>query len=222
MQNYVLETKKLTKVYKQGNVTVKALFECNIGITKGEFVAVIGPSGSGKSTLLNLCGILDEPSGGKVIIDGIDTSLMTAAEKADVRCKKIGYIFQNYNLLPILSAYENIIMPSLLDKRKTDKTYVNELIASLGLTDRIDHLPSQLSGGQQQRVAIARALVNKPALIFADEPTGNLDKKTGKEVLELLLASVKKFDQTLIIITHDNDIASMADRVIKIVDGSIE
>ncbi|MEG0296984.1 MAG: ABC transporter ATP-binding protein [Clostridium sp.] len=217
----VLRVEKLGKSYGQGESVVNALMESDFEITKGEFVAIIGPSGSGKSTLLHLLGGIDKPSCGKVFIDGQDIYDMNSEKLAILRRQKIGFIFQYYNLIPVLNVRENILMPTLLDGNSEDKEYTNELIEILGLKNRETHLPSQLSGGQQQRVAIGRALVNKPSIILADEPTGNLDTKTTTEILNLLKLSVKKYNQTLVVITHDPNIAKQADRIIKIEDGKI-
>ncbi|MEA4827342.1 MAG: ABC transporter ATP-binding protein, partial [Clostridium sp.] len=192
-----------------------------LSINKGEFVAVVGPSGSGKSTLLHLLGGLDRPSEGKVIIDGEDIYKYKEDKLAIFRRRKIGFIFQFFNLLPVLDVEENIALPALLDNDKVDKNYLEDIIKLLGLEDRKHHLPSELSGGQQQRVSIGRALLNKPSIILADEPTGNLDSSNSKEVIELLKFSAKKYNQTLILITHDVNIASSADRVITIMDGKI-
>lgn len=218
----ILETINLTKTYGQGDIKVNALNSANITVKKGEFIAIVGPSGSGKSTMLHLLGGLERPTNGTVKIDGTDIYKLSENKLAQYRRQKIGFIFQQYNLIPVLNVRENIEMPIMLDKANIDDKYLNELIEFLGLTDRQNHLPNQLSGGQQQRVAIARALVAKPAIILADEPTGNLDTKTTKEVIELLKKSIKKYNQTLIMITHDDEIAKNADRVISIIDGNIK
>ncbi|MEG0297945.1 MAG: ABC transporter ATP-binding protein [Clostridium sp.] len=217
----VLKVENLTKEYGNGAVKVTALNKANFTVEKGEFVAIVGPSGSGKSTLLHLLGGVDKPSGGRVVIDNDDIYTLSDSDLAVLRRRKIGFIFQYYNLIPVLNVKENILMPLLLDYKKEDEVYTNELINTLGLKNRVSHLPSQLSGGQQQRVAIGRALINRPSIILADEPTGNLDTKNSKEILELLKLSVKKYNQTLIIITHDPSIAEQADRVIRIEDGHI-
>ncbi|MEG0297781.1 MAG: ABC transporter ATP-binding protein [Clostridium sp.] len=217
----VLTIKGLGKSYGDGESKVEALVETDFEINKGEFVAIIGPSGSGKSTLLHLIGGIDKPSKGKVFIDGEDMYQMNNDELATLRRRKIGFIFQYYNLIPVLNVRENILMPTLLDGKEEDVKYTNELIEILGLKNRESHLPSQLSGGQQQRVAIGRALINKPSIILADEPTGNLDTKTTREILNLLRLSVKKYNQTLVIITHDPNIAKEADRIVRIEDGRI-
>lgn len=217
----ILKTIGLSKTYGNGETQVKALSNVDITIGEGEFVAVVGPSGSGKSTLLHLLGGLDRPTSGKVIVDGIDIYGLSEKELSIFRRRKIGFIFQFYNLIPVLSAEENITLPLLLDRKDVDHKYLEELMDILGLRDRKHHYPNQLSGGQQQRVSIGRALAYKPAIIFADEPTGNLDSKSSKEVLELLRLSVQKYNQTLVMITHDLEIASQADRVITIEDGRI-
>lgn len=217
----VLKVENLTKEYGNGAVKVTALNKANFTVEKGEFVAIVGPSGSGKSTLLHLLGGVDKPSGGRVVIDNDEIYTLSDSDLAVLRRRKIGFIFQYYNLIPVLNVKENILMPLLLDYKKEDEVYTNELINTLGLKNRVSHLPSQLSGGQQQRVAIGRALINRPSIILADEPTGNLDTKNSKEILELLKLSVKKYNQTLIIITHDPSIAEQADRVIRIEDGHI-
>lgn len=215
----VLRTEGLSRVYHQGDIDVRALKECSFSVERGEFVAVVGASGSGKSTLLNLCGGLDRPTGGKVFL-GEEEIYQNSDEKlAEVRRKKIGFVFQNYQLVPIMTAYENLVMPALLDKRKIEREYVEELAGALGISDRLHHFPSQLSGGQQQRVAIGRALVNHPELILADEPTGNLDKESSEEVIRLLISTIKRFDGTLVMITHEPSIAEKADRIFRIDDG---
>ena len=217
----VLEVKNLNKVYGKGDLKVKALNNINLKVNKGEFVAIVGPSGSGKSTLLHMIGGVDRPTSGNVIIGGKVINTLKEKELAILRRREIGFIFQAYNLIPVLTAEENIKTPVLLDGKKVDEDYFNKLMKILGLEDRKDHLPSQLSGGQQQRVAIGRALINNPSIILADEPTGNLDSKSSKEIITLLKESIKEFNQTLILITHDNNIALMADRVIRIEDGEI-
>ncbi|MDD6036600.1 MAG: ABC transporter ATP-binding protein [Lachnospiraceae bacterium] len=215
----ILRTEGLSRVYHQGDVDVRALRDCSFSVEKGEFVAVVGASGSGKSTLLNLCGGLDRPTGGKVFIGEEELYKNSDEKLAEIRRRKIGFIFQNYQLIPIMTAYENLVMPTLLDKRKIEKEYVDELAEALGITERLHHFPSQLSGGQQQRVAIGRALVNHPELILADEPTGNLDKEAAEEVIQLLVSTIKRFDGTLVMITHAPEIAKRADRVFRIDDG---
>ncbi|MDB2072204.1 MULTISPECIES: ABC transporter ATP-binding protein [Clostridium] len=217
----VIKTENLSKVYgKEGNKVV-ALDNVNIEIEKGEFVAIVGASGSGKSTLLHQVGGVDRPTSGKVIIDNEDIYKLKEEKLAIFRRRKIGFVFQSFNLIPVLSVEENIKMPALLDHQKVDKEYFKDLVKTLGISDRLNHLPSELSGGQQQRVAIARALINKPAIILADEPTGNLDSETSKEIMEMLKLSVRKYNQTAIVITHDLSIAENADRVIKIKDGKV-
>ena len=217
----ILRVENLNKTYGKGENKVEALKDINLSINKGEFVAIVGASGSGKSTLLHLLGGLDRPTNGKVIIDGESIYNYKEEKLAIFRRRKIGFIFQFFNLIPVLDVDENIALPALLDNDKIDKNYLNEIITILGLMDRKTHLPSELSGGQQQRVSIGRALLNKPSIILADEPTGNLDSKNSKEVIELLKFTARKYNQTLILITHDVNIASMADRVITIQDGEI-
>ncbi|CAM2918879.1 ABC transporter ATP-binding protein [Hathewaya histolytica] len=218
----LLKVESLCKSYGKGETKVDALKNINLTINKGEFVAIVGPSGSGKSTLLHLMGGVDKPTSGKIILDG--TSIYDLKEKqlAILRRRKIGFIFQFYNLIPVLTAEENMEMPVLLDEKKPDKAYMEELLDILGIKERKNHLPSELSGGQQQRVSIGRALANKPSIIFADEPTGNLDSKNSKEIIELLRYSIKKYNQTLVLITHDLNIAKMADRIITISDGEVK
>ncbi|MFR4161590.1 MAG: ABC transporter ATP-binding protein [Paraclostridium sordellii] len=217
----ILKVKNLNKIYGKDETKVKALNDINFEINKGEFVVIVGKSGSGKSTILNIMAGLEKPTNGYVIIDNINISELDEKQKSLLRKEKIGLIFQSYNLIPVLTVEENIKLPTINTDNKDNKDdkYINELMELLGIKDRKNHLPNQLSGGQQQRVAIGRALVNKPAIIFADEPTGNLDTKTESEVLSLLKESQKKFNQTIIMITHNVDIAKYADRVIKIEDG---
>ncbi|MDP4144472.1 MAG: ABC transporter ATP-binding protein [Bacillota bacterium] len=217
----ILKVENLNKTYGKGENRVEALKNINLSVNKGEFVAIVGASGSGKSTLLHLLGGLDRPSGGKVVIDGESIYEYKEDKLAIFRRRKIGFIFQFFNLIPVLDVEENIALPALLDNDKVDKQYLEEIIEVLGLKERKNHLPSELSGGQQQRVSIGRALLNKPSIIFADEPTGNLDSKNSKEVIELLKFTAKKYNQTLILITHDVNIATLADRVITIEDGAI-
>lgn len=217
----ILKTVDLMKTYGNGETRVEALRNTNMAIREGEFVAVVGPSGSGKSTLLHLLGGLDRPTSGKVILSGTDMYRLKEKELSILRRRRVGFVFQFYNLIPVLSAEENITLPLLLDNQKLDRAYIDDLINMLGLNDRRRHLPNELSGGQQQRVSIGRALAYKPSVIFADEPTGNLDRKNGREVMELLRLSVQKYHQTLVIITHDMEIASQADRIISLEDGSI-
>lgn len=217
----ILETINLGKIYGKKETTVHALNDANLKINKGEFVAIVGPSGSGKSTFLHLVGGLERPSSGTIKVDGKDICCLSDRELAKYRRQKVGFVFQQYNLIPVLNVAENIALPVKLDNRKVDKDYINELMELLGISDRKNHLPSQLSGGQQQRVAIARALSAKPSIILADEPTGNLDTKTTEEVINLLKSSIKKYNQTLIMITHNENIAKKADRIISIVDGKL-
>ena len=218
----ILKTVNLYKTYGSAEAKVEALKNANFSVQQGEFVAIVGASGSGKSTLMHILGGVDRPSGGQVIIDGTDLYSNNETELAIFRRRKIGFIFQSYNLIPVLTAEENMMLPMLLDNKKGDEKYVQELMGILGLTGRRHHLPSELSGGQQQRTAIGRALINKPSLILADEPTGNLDSKSGKEIMDLLTFSVKKYHQTLIMITHDLNIARTADRVVTIEDGFLQ
>lgn len=217
----ILKVENLTKIYGKDENKVMALKGVSLSVNKGEFVAIVGASGSGKSTLLHLLGGLDRPTGGNVIIDGESIYKYDEEKLAIFRRRKIGFIFQFFNLIPVLNVEENIALPVLLDNKKVDEKYLEEIIAILGLKERKEHLPSELSGGQQQRVSIGRALLNKPSIILADEPTGNLDSKTSKEVIELLKLTASKFNQTLILITHDVNVAAMADRVITIADGDI-
>ena len=217
----ILKVEGLKKIYgKEGN-KVEALKGVDLSVNKGEFVAIVGASGSGKSTLLHILGGLDRPTEGKVIIDGEDIYSYSEEKLAIFRRRKVGFIFQFFNLIPVLDVEENIALPALLDNDRVDKAYLDEIIKLLGLEDRKHHLPSELSGGQQQRVSIGRALLNKPSIVLADEPTGNLDSKNSKEVIELLKFSAKKYNQTLILITHDINIASSADRIITLMDGEI-
>ena len=217
----ILETNQLCKFYGTGENQVKAVNHVNIQIGQGEFVAIVGKSGSGKSTLLHLLSGLDKPSSGSLTYDGKDIYSYSDKELSAFRRKRIGFIFQQFNLLPVLTAKENIIMPLLLDKQKPDEAYLKQLTELLGIQGRLEHLPHELSGGQQQRVAIARALVSKPAIVLADEPTGNLDSMTSSDVLSLLKVTSTKFHQTLVMITHNNEIAQLADRIIRIEDGRI-
>lgn len=217
----ILRTENLCKSYGSRDTRVDALKNATLSVNKGEFIAVVGPSGSGKSTLLHLIGGVDKPTSGKVFVDDIDIYNLNEKQLAIFRRRKVGFVFQFYNLVPVLTAEENILLPILLDNKKPDKAYINELLDLLGLQDRKNHLPSELSGGQQQRVSIGRALAYKPSIILADEPTGNLDSKNSKEIIDLLKISVKRYNQTLMVITHDVDIASQADRVITIEDGIV-
>ncbi len=217
----ILRVQNLTKVYGSGAAEVKALDNVSFTVNKGEFVAIIGPSGSGKSTLLHMIGGVDRPTSGSVTIDGTDIYHLNETNLAIFRRRQIGLIYQFYNLIPVLNVEENITLPMLLDHRQVEKEQLKEVVNTLGLSDRLNHLPNQLSGGQQQRVSIGRALITNPAIMLADEPTGNLDRKTGNEIMELLKLSNQKFHQTLIVITHDESIALQADRIIAIEDGAI-
>lgn len=217
----ILEVKNLTKIYKQGKHEVRALDNVSLSIEKGEFVAIVGPSGSGKSTLLHMIGCVDSPTSGTLEIDGLLTSTMNEDSLTIFRKRHIGLIYQFYNLIPILNVEENIQLPVQLDQSDVDEKYYNELIESLGLRERLKHLPNQLSGAQQQRVSIGRALMNKPSIVLADEPTGNLDQENSKEIIDLLKYSSQYLKQTVILITHDESIALQADRIIKIEDGRI-
>lgn len=217
----ILKTSNLKKYYGNGENLVKAIDNDNIDIKEGEFVAIVGKSGSGKSTLLHIMGGLDNPTEGKVYINDKDIFSLKEEELAIFRRRNIGFIFQNFNLIPSLNVWENITLPVGLDGKKINKPFVTDIINSLGLESKVDALPNTLSGGQQQRVAIARALVARPAIILADEPTGNLDSKTSDEVMSLLKTMIKKYNQTLVMITHDETIAQMADRVIYIEDGKV-
>ena len=217
----ILEAKNLIKVYGQGENGVHALAGVNLEVNKGEFLAIVGTSGSGKSTLLHMLGGLDRPTSGEVIIDGIPIVNLKDDELTIFRRRKIGFVFQAYNLVPVLNVYENIVLPLELDGEKVDKEFVDEIIDTLMLSSKKESLPNQLSGGQQQRVAIARALAFRPAIILADEPTGNLDSKSGQDVLSLLKVSAEKYGQTIVMITHNDEIAQLADRIIRIEDGHI-
>lgn len=217
----IVKLEHVTKIYGEGDTRVWGLDDVNLTVGKGEVVAVVGASGSGKSTLLHVMGGVDTPNSGKVVIDNKDITKLTDEEMSVFRRRKIGFVFQAYHLIPVLTVEENIQMPILLDHRKPDKDYIEHVMEMLGLQDRRKHLPNQLSGGQQQRTAIARALANRPSLILADEPTGALDSKNGNEVITLLQDSVKKLNQTLVLITHNIDLAREADRIIKLADGKI-
>ena len=217
----ILRVENLTKVYGKGDTAVTALDHVSFSVEKGEFIAVIGPSGSGKSTLLHMLGGVDRPTSGKVLIDGTDIYQLDESQLAIFRRRQIGLIYQFYNLIPVLDVEENITLPLLLDGRKVDQQNLEELLTILGLKERVDHLPNQLSGGQQQRVSIGRALINNPAIVLADEPTGNLDSKNSDEIINLLKLYNKKYNQTLIVITHDEKIALQANRIINIEDGKI-
>ena len=217
----ILETKDLRKIYGSGDTEVRALDGVNLSVENGEFVAIVGTSGSGKSTLLHMLGGLDRPTSGSVIVDGKDIFRLKDEALTIFRRRKIGFVFQSYNLVPVLNVYENIVLPIQLDGRKVDEDFIGKIVKILGLDGRLDALPSQLSGGQQQRVAIARALAAAPAIILADEPTGNLDSKTSQDVLGLLKVTSQKFAQTIVMITHNEEIAQMADRIVRIEDGRI-
>lgn len=217
----ILQTTELKKYYGAKPNITRALDGVTLSIEKGEFVAIVGTSGSGKSTLLNMIGGLDVPTSGKVIVDGRELSTLKDEQLTIFRRRKIGFIFQNYNLVPVLNVYENIVLPVELDGNKVDKKFMKEVVQMLGLEDKLNNMPNNLSGGQQQRVAIARALVSKPAIVLADEPTGNLDSKTSADVLGLLKTTSQKFHQTPVMITHNNEIAQLADRIIRIEDGKI-
>ena len=217
----ILETKDLRKVYGSGDTEVRALDGVDLTVEKGEVVAVVGTSGSGKSTLLHMLGGLDRPTSGTVTVDGRELSAMRDEELTIFRRRKIGFVFQNYNLVPVLNVYENIVLPIQLDGKAPDRGYVDQIIETLGLGNKLQNLPNNLSGGQQQRVAIARALAAKPAIILADEPTGNLDSATSLDVMGLLKVTAQKFSQTIVMITHNEELAQMADRIIRIEDGRI-
>lgn len=217
----ILRVEHLSKIYGTGENAVKALDNVSFSVHKGDFVAITGPSGSGKSTLLHILGGVDEPTAGKVYVDGKDVYSQNSEQLAVFRRRQVGLIYQFYNLIPVLDVRENITLPLLLDGRKVNAEYYNELLNTLDLKEREKHLPNQLSGGQQQRVSIGRALINTPAIMLADEPTGNLDSKNSREIIDLLRLSNKKYDQTLIIIMHDENIALQADRIITIEDGKI-
>lgn len=217
----ILKVKNLCKTYGKGNTLVKALDNVSFSVEKGEFVAIVGSSGSGKSTLLHLLGGVDHPTSGEIIIDGENVYKLNENNLAIFRRRQVGLIYQFYNLIPILNVEENITLPILLDGRTPDKDYLKELIDILGLKNRVSHLPNELSGGQQQRVSIGRALMNRPALLLADEPTGNLDSKASQDIIELLKMSNEKYKQTIIMITHDYNLALNADRIITIDDGKI-
>ena len=217
----ILRVESLTKVYGKGENEVRALDDASFSVEKGEFVAVIGPSGSGKSTLLHILGGVDRPTSGRVLMDGKDVYAQNEEQLAIFRRRQVGLIYQFYNLIPVLNVTENITLPVLMDGQKVNRDRLKELITTLGLNGRENHLPNQLSGGQQQRVSIGRALMNAPAVVLADEPTGNLDSKNSKEIVELLKVSNEKYGQTLLVITHDESIALQADRILSIEDGKI-
>ena len=217
----ILRVENLTKIYGKGENEVRALDDVSFSVNKGEFIAVIGPSGSGKSTLLHILGGVDRPTSGRVLMDGKDVYAQNEDQLAIFRRRQVGLIYQFYNLIPVLNVTENITLPVLMDGQKVNRDRLKELITTLGLNGRENHLPNQLSGGQQQRVSIGRALMNAPAVVLADEPTGNLDSKNSKEIVDLLKISNEKYGQTLIVITHDESIALQADRIISIDDGKI-
>ena len=217
----ILETQGLTKIYGSGETAVHALRGVDLTVENGEFVAIVGTSGSGKSTLLHMLGGLDRPTAGKVLVDGQDIFAFKDEALTIFRRRRVGFVFQSYNLVPMLSVYENIVLPIQLDGAKVDEDYVREVIRTLGLSDRLHSLPNQLSGGQQQRVAIARALATKPAIVLADEPTGNLDSKTSQDVLGLMKVTSQRFGQTMVMITHNEEIAQLADRVVRVEDGHV-
>lgn len=217
----ILKVENLCKTYGKGETLVKALDNVSFSVEKGEFVAIVGSSGSGKSTLLHILGGVDRPTSGKVYVDGEDVYKLNETNLAIFRRRQVGLIYQFYNLIPILNVKENMTLPILLDSKKVDEKYLDELIEILGLTNRVNHLPNELSGGQQQRVSIGRALMNRPTLLLADEPTGNLDSKASKAIIELLKLSNKKYKQTIIMITHDHDLALNASRIITLEDGKI-
>ncbi len=217
----ILQAKDLKKIYGSGSNAVHALDGVDLNVEKGEFVAVVGSSGSGKSTLLHMLGGLDRPDSGQVVVDGTELSGLKDEELTIFRRRKIGFVFQAYNLVPMLTVKENIVLPAELDGRRADPDFTEQIVRTLGLEERLDALPGQLSGGQQQRVAIARALITKPAILLADEPTGNLDSRTSQDVLGLLKVSGRKFSQTIVMITHNEEIAQLADRIVRIEDGRI-
>ena len=221
MSDIILKAEHLVKTYGSGETAVKALDDVSLEVSKGEFVAIVGQSGSGKSTLLHMLGAMDYPDSGTLTVDGEDVFSMNDDALAQYRRRKAGFVFQFFNLLPVMTAKENILIPLSLDGQKADEAYLNEIAETIGIADRLSHYPHQLSGGQQQRVAIARAMISKPAVILADEPTGNLDSASGNEILSLLKTTIKKYDQTLILITHDMSVAEKADRIITIKDGKI-
>ena len=217
----ILQTKALKKYYGSGETEVRALDGVDLSVENGEFVAIVGTSGSGKSTLLHMLGGLDRPTSGTVTVDRQELFALKDEALTIFRRRKIGFVFQSYNLVPVLSVYENIVLPIQLDGGKVDRSYVDQVIGALGLESKLDRLPGQLSGGQQQRVAIARALATKPAIVLADEPTGNLDSRTSQDVLSLMKVTGQKFAQTIVMITHNEEIAQLADRIVRIEDGRI-
>ena len=217
----ILRCEGVEKVFGKGENQVIALSGVNLSVEKGEFVAIVGASGSGKSTLLHILGSVDKPTRGKVTVDGVDIGRLNAKEAAIFRRRKVGLIYQFYNLIPTLTVEKNILMPMLLDKRKPDPVWLETIVRTLGIADKMERVPSQLSGGQQQRAAIARSLIYRPAILFADEPTGNLDRKNAKEIIDLLKLSNRNWKQTILLITHDEGIALEADRIVTIADGQI-
>lgn len=217
----ILRCEKVSKIYGGGNNQVVALDQVDVAVDKGEFVAIVGASGSGKSTLLHILGSVDKPTSGKVLVEGTDISTLNPTQSAIFRRRKVGLVYQFYNLIPTLTVRQNILMPLLLDKKKPNQEYFTQVTESLGLADRLDSLPNQLSGGQQQRTAIARSLIYRPALLLADEPTGNLDRKNSKEIIDMLKLSNRNLKQTILLITHDERVALEADRIITIEDGRI-
>lgn len=217
----ILETRDLKKIYGKGETAVHALDGVNLVVQKGEFLSIVGTSGSGKSTLLHMLGGLDRPSSGEVLVDGKNIFALKDEALTIFRRRKIGFVFQNYNLVPTLNVYENIVLPVQLDGNEPDQGYVDKIIETLGIGNKLENLPNNLSGGQQQRVAIARALASKPAIILADEPTGNLDSRTSQDVLGLLKVTSQRFSQTIVMITHNEEIAQLADRIVRIEDGRI-
>lgn len=217
----ILETKSLAKIYGSGETAVHALNKVDLSVAQGEFIAIVGMSGSGKSTLLHMLGGLDRPTSGTVTVDGKEIFQLKEEALTIFRRRKIGFVFQNYNLVPVLNVYENIVLPIQLDGNKPDTKYLDQIISTLGLEQKLQNLPNNLSGGQQQRVAIARALASKPAIILADEPTGNLDSKTSQDVMGLLKLTSQRFGQTIVMITHNEEIAQLADRIIRIEDGKV-
>lgn len=217
----ILKCEGVKKIYGSGGSQVTALSEINLSVEKGEFVAIVGASGSGKSTLLHILGTVDKPSSGKVFVDGVDISTFSRTQAAVFRRRKLGLVYQFYNLIPTLTIRKNILMPLLLDKKKPNQEYFEQVVSSLGIADRLDALPNQLSGGQQQRAAIARSLIYRPALLLADEPTGNLDRKNSSEIIDMLKLSNRSLSQTILLITHDEKVALEADRIVTIEDGRI-
>ncbi|MCI8978621.1 MAG: ABC transporter ATP-binding protein [Lachnospiraceae bacterium] len=217
----ILKCEGVKKIYGRGGSQVTALSEINLSVEKGEFVAIVGASGSGKSTLLHVLGTVDKPSSGKIFIEGVDISTFSRTQAAVFRRRKLGLVYQFYNLIPTLTIRKNILMPLLLDKKKPEQAYFEQVVSSLGIADRLDALPNQLSGGQQQRAAIARSLIYRPALLLADEPTGNLDRKNSSEIIDMLKLSNRRLNQTILLITHDEKVALEADRIVTIEDGRI-